>query len=90
MLSELSTFVRYAATLPGYLRHPVSNHQQFPKTHLGISPQPQTPTVSLSGSHGAVAIAHELRKVHATDPIAPFYHAMLGTDPPSVLRAGDA
>ena len=40
------------------------NHQQFPKTHLGISPVPERPTVSLSGSASAVDIAHDLRKTH--------------------------
>ncbi len=60
------------------------NHQQFPKTHLGVSPVADRPTVSLSGSASAVGIAHELRKVHATDPIAPLYRAALGTDPPGV------
>ena len=60
------------------------NHQQFPKTHLGVSPMAERPTVSLSGSSGAVETAHQLRKVHASDPIAPFYRAALGTDPPDV------
>jgi hypothetical protein len=60
------------------------NHQQFPKTHLGVSPMADRPTVSLSGSSGAVETAHQLRKVHASDPIAPLYRAALGTDPPEV------
>jgi len=60
------------------------NHQQFPKTHLGVSPMAERPTVSLSGSSGAVETAHQLRKVHASDPIAPLYRAALGTDAPDV------
>jgi hypothetical protein len=80
--------------LPGVLRQVVilhqhvrtwrDNHIQLPKTHLGVSDAPDRPTVSLSGSDSAVDIAHELRKTHATDPISPLYHALLGTVPPAV------
>jgi hypothetical protein len=60
------------------------NHQQLPKTHLGVSPVHGQPTVSLSGSDSAVDIAHGLRKTHASDPIVPLYKAALGTAPPDV------
>jgi len=60
------------------------NHLQLPKTHLGISVPTAPPTVSLSGSDGAVGIAHHLRRVHAADPITPLYRAALGTEPPPV------
>jgi hypothetical protein len=60
------------------------NHQQLPKTHLGMSVIPGKPTVSLSGSSSGVDIAHELRKTHASDPIIPLYKALLGTAPPDV------
>ncbi len=60
------------------------NHIQLPKTHLGVSEDPERPTVSLSGSDSAVDIAHELRKTHTTDPIVPLYRAMLGTEPPAL------
>jgi tryptophan 2,3-dioxygenase len=76
--------MRQLVVLFQHIRTWRDNHQQFPKTHLGISPMTEKPTVSLSGSAGAVGIAHELRKVHSTDPIAPFYRAVLGTDPPAV------
>ncbi|MCM2269855.1 MAG: hypothetical protein NDJ75_07125 [Thermoanaerobaculia bacterium] len=59
-------------------------HQQLPKTHLGVSPAAERPTVSLSGSESAVDVAHELRKVHARDPIAPLHRAALGGSPPEV------
>jgi hypothetical protein len=60
------------------------NHIQLPKTHLGVSDPADPPTVSLSGSDGAVDIAHELRKTHEADPIVPLYRALLGTAPPAV------
>jgi len=66
-------------------------HQQLPKTHLGVSPQPDRPTVSLSGSESAVDVAHELRRVHEKDPISPFHRAAFGAPPPAVhdlLTAG--
>ena len=49
-----------------------------------VSPIKDQPTVSLSGSDSAVDIAHELRKVHAADPIAPLYKSALGPPPPIV------
>lgn len=60
------------------------NHAQLPKTHLGVSPSDRPPTVSLSGSDSAVDIAHELRTVHARDPIVPLYRALMGVEPPPV------
>ena len=60
------------------------NHQQLPKTHLGVSIDQRRPTVSLSGSASGVDIAHELRKRHASDPIIPLYKALHGTTPPDV------
>jgi len=76
--------LRQLVVLHQHVRTWRDNHQQFPKTHLGISPVAERPTVSLSGSNSAVAIAHELRKVHGSDPIAPLYRAALGTEPPAV------
>ncbi len=60
------------------------NHQQLPKTHLGVSIDQHRPTGSLSGSASGVDIAHELRKRHASDPIIPLYKALHGTTPPDV------
>ena len=60
------------------------NHIQLPKTHLGVSANPNQPTVSLSGSDSAVDIAHDLRRAHLADPIIPLYRAMLGTAPPAL------
>ena len=60
------------------------NPPQFPKTHLGMTPVPEKPTVSLAGSASAVDIAHRLRQTHAQDPTGPPYQAVLGTPPPDV------
>lgn len=79
-----SEVMRELVVLYQHVRTWRDNHQQFPKTHLGISPVAERPTVSLSGSTGATAMAHELRKVHTADPIAPLYRAVLGTNPPAV------
>ena len=81
---SLADLLRQLVVLYQHVRTWRDNHQQFPKTHLGISPVAERPTVSLSGSNSAVAIAHELRKVHGSDPIAPLYRAALGTEPPAV------
>ena len=81
---SLADMLRQLVVLHQHVRTWRDNHQQFPKTHLGISPLAERPTVSLSGSNSAVAIAHELRKVHGADPIAPLYRAALGTEPPAV------
>jgi hypothetical protein len=80
----LAAILRGLVTLHQSVRTWRDNHLQLPKTHLGISPLRELPTVSLSGSQSAVAIAHQMRKAHATDPIAPFYRAALGTEPPQV------
>jgi len=81
---SMADLLRQLVVLYQHVRTWRDNHQQFPKTHLGISPVAERPTVSLSGSNSAVAIAHELRKVHGSDPIAPLYRAALGTEPPAV------
>ena len=77
-------FLREVLVLHQHIRTWRDNHQQFPKTHLGVSAVPGQPTVSLSGSDSAVDIAHSLRGTHATDPVAPLYRAALGTDHPAV------
>ena len=60
------------------------NHVQLPKTQLGVSEAADQPTVSLSGSDGAVGVAHDLRKAHAADPIVPLYRALMGVAPPAL------
>lgn len=83
--AERSTLVmQQLIVLYQHIRTWRDNHQQFPKTHLGMSPVPEMPTVSLAGSASGVDIAHRLRKAHAKDPIAPLYLAVLGTPPPDV------
>lgn len=79
-----SALMEQLVTLHQHVRTWRDNHQQLPKTHLGVSPVADRPIVSLSGSDSAVDVAHELRKVHASDPIAPLYRALLGTNPPEV------
>ena len=75
-------YKRQVLVLHQHVRTWRDNHLQLPKTHLGISLPNVPPTVSLSGSDGAVGIAHHLRRVHADDPIAPLYRAAFGTEPP--------
>ncbi|MDX1382252.1 MAG: hypothetical protein R3190_01345 [Thermoanaerobaculia bacterium] len=81
---RLVELTRQIIVLHQHVRTWRDNHQQLPKTHLGVSADHHRPTVSLSGSDGAVGIAHELRKVHAADPIEPLYRALVGTPPPAV------
>ena len=81
---SLGAIVRGLVCLYQSVRTWRDNHLQLPKTHLGVSPHRDLPTVSLSGSQSAVAIAHKMRKTHADDPIVPFYRAALGTEPPAV------
>jgi hypothetical protein len=80
----LAAIMRQLIVFHQHVRTWRDNHQQLPKTHLGVSPFPAQPTVSLSGSASAVEMAHALRKTHAADPILPLYRAALGTDPPDV------
>jgi tryptophan 2,3-dioxygenase len=61
------------------------SHIQFVKTQLGVSPEDQSPTASISGSENAALTADRFRAVHATDAIAPLYAAVLGRLPPSPL-----
>ncbi len=82
--ASLAGVLRQLVLLHQHVRTWRDNHIQLPKTHLGASDEPDRPTVSLSGSDSAVEIAHELRKVHANDPIVPLYRALLGTAPPPV------
>lgn len=79
-----AAILRSLVVLYQHVRTWRDNHLQLPKTHLGISPPQAPPTVSLSGSDGAVGIAHQLRRVHGADPITPLYRAALGTEPPPV------
>jgi len=76
--------LRQLVSLHQHVRTWRDNHIQLPKTHLGMTGIDELPTVSLSGSHSAVTIAHELRKAHAKDPIIPLYRALLGVAPPDV------
>jgi tryptophan 2,3-dioxygenase len=80
----LAPILQQLVILHQHVRTWRDNHIQLPKTHLGVSEDPERPTVSLSGSDSAVDIAHDLRKTHATDPIVPLYKAMLGTAPPEM------
>lgn len=75
---------RQLVVLHQHIRTWRDNHQQLPKTHLGVSPVDGQPTVSLSGSASAVHIAHELRQVHGHDPISPIHHGILGKAPSPV------
>ena len=89
--SPESALARHLIVLHQHIRTWRDNHQQLPKTHLGSSPIEGQPTVSLSGSASAVQIAHELRRTHARDPIAPIYQGILGRDPAPVhelLKSG--
>lgn len=82
--SPEAALARQLIVLHQHIRTWRDNHQQLPKTHLGASPIEGQPTVSLSGSASAVEIAHELRKTHAHDPIAPIYEGVLGRPPAPV------
>ena len=77
----LGAFARGLVVLHQHVRTWRDNHQQLPKTHLGVSPGAAPPTVSLSGSDSAVHIAHELRRRHERDPIAPIHAAAFGAPP---------
>lgn len=60
------------------------DHIQFVKTQIGISPPPHTSTASISGAENAASTAQKFRMVHAEDPVAPLYMALLGVPLPSV------
>jgi len=81
---HLAAILRNLVVLHQHVRTWRDNHLQLPKTHLGTSPVHGQPTVSLSGSDSAVGVAHQLRRTHASDPIAPLYRAAMGTDLPPV------
>jgi len=80
----LGAILQQIVILHQHVRTWRDNHIQLPKTHLGVSADESTPTVSLSGSDSAVDIAHELRRTHLNDPIIPLYRALLGTEPPAL------
>lgn len=82
--SPLADVLQQLAILHQHVRTWRDNHVQLPKTHLGVSADDDTPTVSLSGSDSAVDIAHHLRRTHDLDPIAPIYQALMGAPPPAL------
>jgi tryptophan 2,3-dioxygenase len=71
-------------------------HIQFVKTQIGLAPEGETPTASISGSPSAMQAAHGMRHgAHGgRDVIVPVYETLLGRDFPavspfaSVFRAG--
>ncbi|WP_233203438.1 hypothetical protein [Mycetohabitans endofungorum] len=72
-----------------YLHHHVrlwrDEHIQFIKTQIGVAPEEEEPTSSISGSINAAASAHRFREVHQRDPIAPLYLAVRGRPFPAPL-----
>ncbi len=82
--AQVAAVMRQLVVLYQHIRSWRDHHQQLPKTHLGKSALHGQPTVSLSGSDSAADIAHELRKTHAADPIAPLFRAALGAAPPAL------
>jgi tryptophan 2,3-dioxygenase len=82
---KLATLIRQAVYVYQYVRTWRDEHIQFVKTQIGLSPEDNTPTASISGAENAAQTAHNFRSAYKTDPIGPLYEAVLGKRPPTPI-----
>ncbi|MCA3843205.1 MAG: hypothetical protein IOB09_02290 [Burkholderia sp.] len=80
---ELAAMIRQTVYVYQYVRTWRDEHIQFVKTQIGVSPEDNTPTASISGAENAAQTAHNFRSTHLNDPIGPLYEATLGKRPPA-------
>ncbi|WP_144030241.1 hypothetical protein [Burkholderia sp. AU6039] len=79
----LAAMIRQTVYVYQYVRTWRDEHIQFVKTQIGVSPEDNTPTASISGAENAAQTAHNFRNSHMNDPIGPLYEATLGKRPPA-------
>ncbi len=75
--------VRQTVDVYQHVRTLRDEHIRFVKMQIGVSPEDNTPTASISGAKNAAQTAHNFRSSHMNDPIGPLYEATLGKRPPA-------
>ncbi len=76
--SDEANLMRQLVYVYQHIRLWRDDHMQLIKNQLGVSDADTVPIASISGAENAAQHAQGFREVHAHDPIAPLYTAVLG------------